>query len=554
MTITAAPSRTHRPGASGDGAAEPTRPLAGTALLLRLVLRRDRFRLVLWVAGIVALVLVSAGSVEGLYQTPEDLASYASLARDNAAIVVQAGPGYGLDDPTVGAILMNETAIWTVLAVALMSVLMITRHTRAEEETERADLVRSAPVGRHAGSVAAMAGVLLAVVAVAVGVTVGLAAFGYELVGSVAFGVTLVGAGAVFAAIALVTAQLAASPRAATGLAVLVIGLAFVLRAVGDVAENGLSWLSPIGWAQAIRAFAGERWWVLAVPAAATVGLVMVAVELAARRDVGGGVLTERPGPAEAGPGLSSPLGLAVRLHRASVVAWAVGVGILGVFYGIVANEAERMIEENPDLADFFALLGTASITDAFLATSVLMAGLLTGGFAVAAVLRLRSEETVGRADPLLATPVTRSSWAASHLVVTLVGTIVVLVSGGVGTGFGAAAAMGEPARIGELAGAALVMVPAPLVLAAVAFALVGVAPRWSLLAWLGLVVAVVVGLLAEVLDLPGWARDLSPFQHTPALPAAPLRVFPVAVLLVVAAALVVVGLVGLRRRDINRT
>lgn len=554
MTTTAAPSRVLRPSGSDDAAVEPTRPLAGTALLLRLVLRRDRVRLVLWVAGIVALVLVSAGSVEGLYRTPEELDSYAALVRDNAAIVVQAGPGYGLEDPTVGAILMNETAIWTILAVALMSILMVTRHTRAEEESERADLVRSAPVGRHAGSAAAMVGVLLADVAVAVGVVVGLVAFGYGLVGSAAFGATLVGAGAVFAAIALVTAQVAVSPRAATGLAVLVIGLAFVVRAVGDVAENGLSWLSPIGWAQAIRAFAGERWWVLAIPAVATVGLVVVAVELAARRDVGGGVLNERPGPARAGPGLSSPLGLAARLHRASIAAWAVGVATLGVFYGVVANEAERMIEENPDLADFFALLGTASITDAFLATSVLMAGLLTGGFAVAAVLRLRSEETVGRVDPLLATAVPRSSWAAGHLAVTLVGTVVVLVSGGIGTGVGAAVVMGEPRRIGELAGAALVMVPAPLVLAAVAFVLVGVAPRWSLLAWLGLVVAVVVGLLAEVLDLPGWARDLSPLQHVPALPAAPFRALPVVVLLLVAAALVAVGLAGLRRRDINRT
>jgi ABC-2 type transport system permease protein len=526
--------------------------LGGTGRLLGLVLRRDRLRLVLWVLGIVVLVGVSAGSVEGLYDTPEDLAGYAAIVEDNAAMIIQAGPGYGLESPTVGAVLMNETSLWAIIGVALMSIFMTVRHTRAEEESERAELLRSGPVGRYAGATAAVLGVAMANVAVAVGVVAVLVLYGFEASGSVAFGAALVGAGMVFCGVALVTAQVAASSRAALGLAVVVLGLSFVVRAVGDVAENGLSWLSPIGVAQGIRAFADERWWVLAVPVLSALALFALAGVLAGHRDFGGGLLVERAGRAEARPSLASPLALSWRLQRASILGWAAGVAVLGFFYGFVADQAEKMLEENPEIADYLALVGQASITDVFLATSILMAGLLASGFTIAAVLRMRSEETAGRADPVLATPVSRGAWAAGHLGVVLAGAAIVMVAGGAATGLGAAVSIGGATYVTELVGAALAMLPAVTVLGALAFLLVALVPRWSLLAWAGLVVVSVVGLLGPVLGLPDWSFNLSPFDHVPAVPAEAFTVLPVALLASVTVVLVAVGLVGLRHRDLD--
>ena len=155
---------------------------------MRLLLRRDRVRLVIWVAAVAAMVLVSAASLKGVYDTPESLQNYASLVEGNAAVVVQAGPGYGLDDPTLGSVLMNETSIWTIILVSLMSIFLVTRHTRAEEETERAELLRSTPLGRHAAGAATMVGALIANGAAGAMVAVGLIAYGFDATGSVAFG------------------------------------------------------------------------------------------------------------------------------------------------------------------------------------------------------------------------------------------------------------------------------------------------------------------------------------------------------------------------------
>jgi ABC-2 type transport system permease protein len=91
-------------------------------------------------------------------------------------------------------------------------------------------------------------------------------------------------------------------------------------------------------------------------------------------------------------------------------------------------------------------------------------------------------------------------------------------------------------------------------VLGAVAFVLCCAVPRWALAAWVGLVVAVVVGFFGEVLDLPPWARALSPLDHVPSVPAEGYAVLPLVVLVAVAAALVGLGLVGVNRRDISAT
>lgn len=524
----------------------------GTWRLVRLVVRRDRLRIALWAMGIVGLVAVSAGSITSLYTTQDQLENYARTVRGNSALIIQSGPGYGLDDPTTGAVLMNETALWVIIATALMNVFMVVRHTRTEEETERAELVRAAPVGRNAALGAAMLGAAFASGVVAAGLAGSQLAYGLPAAGSVAFGLAVFGAGMVFAGVGVVAAQVASGSRAALALGGAAIGVSFVARAIGDVGNGVLSWASPIGWAQAIRPYGDERWWVLVIPIVAVVGLVWMAVTLQERRDFGAGLVAQRPGPPVADDRLSSPLGLAVRLQRTALAGWVIGIGLLAFFYGIVADQAEQILEDNPEMEDFFAQLGQGSITDVFLSTAILILALMAAGFTVSSILRLRSEEVAGRADPVLVAPVGRRRWASSHLAVTVAGTTVLMVVIGAAVGLGYGLVVGDVGQTLRLAVAGLVMVPALLVVAGIGLALHGLGPRWSPLTWGVVAWVAVVGLLGGVLKLPQWALDLSPFEHVPALPADSVDGLPIVALLLVAAAFMALGLALLDRRDMS--
>jgi ABC-2 type transport system permease protein len=525
--------------------------LTGTSRLVRFVIRRDRVRLALWVIGTVGVTIASAASLPSVYPDQASIVSYVTLFGDNPALVAFAGPGHGFGDPNIGVILVNETQLWVMIAVSLMSIFLVARQTRAEEESERAELVLASGVGRHAPTTASVLVVLAANLAVAVGSTVGFLALGYPPVGSVALGASFLAVGVVFAAVAAVSAQLTSTNRATLGLASTVLVASFVLRAVGDIGDNPAVWASPIGWGQAVRAFAVERWWTLGLCAALAVALVVTSYRLAARRDLGSGLLPQRPGRASASSALLGPIGLPARLHRGSLIGWPLGLFFTGVAYGSIGDDVDQLLVDNPEFAEFLALIGGADVTDAFFAVAMTMLAMMASGFAISTALAPRSEESAGRADPILARPVTRARWAGEHVVVALLGTVVALAAAGGGVGLGYATAGGGVDSLLRLTGAALAMAPSVFVLIGATMVLIGWAPRFALAAWGVLALSVVVDQLGEVLRLPAWTRRLSPFEHAPAVPAEPMRWLPLAVLAAVAAAAVVVGLVGLRRRDV---
>lgn len=526
-------------------------PLHRTGALVRLVLRRDRIRLLVWVGGILVVLLASAASMPDLYPDDAAIAAYVEISR-NPAVVVFTGPGYGFDDPSIGTVLVNELELFGGIALALMSMFLIVRHTRAEEDSERVELLRSSAVGRHAPTAAAVVVVGCADLVIGIGAALGFVAMGYGAAGAITLAGSLTAVGLVFVGVATVAAEVAGNARSALAIAGVALGAAFVLRAVGDVGDSGWRWLSPIGWAQASRAFAGERWWPLALAAIVAAGLVVAAFWLATRRDLGAGIVPARPGPATAAGWITSPLGFAVKLQWAAVVAWTAGMLVLAVVFAAIADDVETIVEVSSAMEEVLLGAGGADVVDAYLATAITMLGSIAAGFAVASASRLRAEEAAGRAEPLLATPTSRWRWAGSHALVALAGSALVLAAAGAGLGATRAVATGDAGELPRLVAATLASAPAVWLLAAVAIALFGLAPRAAFGAWLALAVVWTVVFFGELLDLPRWARGVSPFEHLPLVPVEDPTVLPLAVLSAVAAALAALGLWAFARRDLR--
>lgn len=526
--------------------------LTGVGHLVRFKLRLDRVRIPIWIAAIGGVIIASAASLVPLYPDQQSIDSYVELATGNPALVALAGPGYGFDDPNIGVILVNEVQLWGGIAFAVMAIFLLNRHTRAEEDDERAEVIRSSVVGRHAPDAAAVAVVSAAILALAALCGVGFVALDYAVVGSVALAASMGMIGLVFVGVTAVAAQVASSGRGAIGYASGVLLAAFVLRAVGDASDNALRWASPIGWGQSVRAFAHERWWPLALCVLATAALLVLAFWLSTRRDLGSGLVTPRAGPATAPRWLTHPVGLAARLQRGSVVGWVIGIFLTGAVYGSIGDEVEKMLEDNPAYAELVAQLQGVDLTDAFYATAMTILATIAAGFSISSVLRLRTEEVAGRADAILAAPISRWRWAASHLTIAVAGTTLIIGSGGLGTGIAYAAVSNDASQILRMTGASLATVPAVLVLVGVTIVLLGFVPRAALAAWASLAVVFLVGFFGEILQLPRWTRWISPLYHVPAVPARDLRWPPIVALLAVATALIAAGMWGVRNRDIR--
>jgi ABC-2 type transport system permease protein len=429
---------------------------------------------------------------------------------------------------------------------------MVGRLTRGEEEAGRLEVVRSLPVGIHANTLAA-ALTVAAMNLIVGGLTAAvLIAQGLPAAGSVTFGVSLILVGLFFGGVALLVAQVTESTRVVYGAAGAVLGTAYLLRAIGDIGDGTVSWLSPIGVAQKARPFADERWWPLLLLVAVTVLLVVAATALAVRRDLGAGLVAARPGPPSAAPWLGHPLGLAFRLQRGSLLGWGAGVLVIGIAYGWIGPTIDTFIGQNKAIADMFSA-GGGSLTDSYFAASFRLMALIATGFAIGSAMRVRNEETSMRADLVLATPVSRWRFAASHLALACAGSVALLAVAGLATGLTYGLAGGGMHDVPRLFVAALVYAPAMWIMVGLVIALDGLVPRLVGVTWAILVACVLEGFLGAVLGLPRWLSDLSPFERVPQLPAASLTLLPLVVMSAVAAGLTLIGLIGLRRRDIAR-
>ncbi|MEU9744404.1 ABC transporter permease [Streptomyces sp. 4R-3d] len=550
MSAVTAPAagRTSAPDRTGSGA------FAGTGTLIRFGLRRDRVRIPVWILALSLGTLSTAGEFTTLYSTAKERATAVS-SMDSPAALAMTGPRHYLDDYNIGAMMGHQLLGFMAVLVGLMSVLIVTRHTRNEEETGRAELVRSTVVGHHAHLASALVVATVANLALAALLTLSVLSTGVEGIGTgeaLLYGLAHAAVGLVFAGVAAVTVQITAHTRGASGMALAVIGVAYVLRASGDVGNDALSWLSPIGWAQRTYVFVDNRWWPLLLCLALAALTAAGGFVLSTRRDVGAGLRSARLGRRTASDALTRPIGFALRLHRATLFGFAAGLFVMGVMYGSILGEAADMMKDIEQVQEALAKIGGASVAESFASMVMVVVAVVAAVYVVMATLRPRAEESAGRAEPLLATGLSRDRWVGSHVAVALAGGTALLLVAGLGFGLAGAASVGDGGLVLRLVGAALAYAPGLWVTVGVAVALFGWYPRAGAAAWIVPVYAFLVGYLGSILQFPDWMNNLSPFGHVPKLPAADMSWTPLLVLTAVAAGLIWLGLAGFRRRDLE--
>lgn len=540
----AAPRHRHEAPAAGSA-------FTGTLGLLRLCLRRDRIVLPLWVLLLsVPLGPVYMGSVEEVYPT--------AAIRGAAVAMIEANPAmralYGnIYNDSLGAVGIWKAGIFhTLIAVAV--ILTVIRHTRAEEETGRAELIESTVVGRYAGLTAALLLAFGASITTGVIGVASLLATPVPASGSVAFGLALACSGVVFTAVAAVAAQLSVSARTAREIGFGILGLAFVLRAVGDASSGALSWLSPLGWSLQVRPYAGDRWWVLLLHLGTAVVLTVSAYLLLRRRDLGSGMITERPGAPAASRALSGVFGLSWRLHRGSLLAWTIGLGLYGALAGSIVHSIGDQLGDNPTIHNVVNRLGgTQVLEDAFIAIVFTMMAVAAAAQAISATLRPHQEETAQHGETIMAGAVGRIRWVISHLFFAMTGSAAAILTAGFVTGLSYGIAVGDiGGKLRTVLAVAANQLPAIWMLAAVTVGLFGLLPRFTPVAWGVLVAFVATYLLGSIAGFPHWLLDLVPFVHTQRSPGESFRVEPMMWLLLIDSALIAVGLAGFRRRDLR--
>ncbi len=525
---------------------------AGTGALVRFALRRERVRLPVWLLGMTVLLVNLVAVVSEITETEEGLQDLGRFMEGAVGAVF--GPGYGREAITAERYVVGVYGLFFFVLAALMTLLLVGRHTRVDEQSGRAELIRANVVGRHAPLTAALALAAGANVVLALLLGGVMTTNGFGVADGLLFGAGVAAVGLVFAGITAVTVQVTEYPRAATGLAGAVLGAAWAVRVAGDMTGDhgsALSWFSPLAWSNQTRPYVDGRGWPLLISIGLASAAAAVGYLLAGRRDVGAGLVAARPGAAVAARWLRSALAVTFRLQRSTLAWWTVALAVFGFIFGGLADQIADPESMSDDRVEMFG--GSLdTLVDGYLSVITVLMAVLAGIVMVLAVQAMRSEETKGRAEPLLATAVSRWAWFGSYLTVAATGLVVLLLVVGLAVGTGAAISVGDGAYIWDLVLAHLTYAPAVLVSLGIAALLFGVYPRAIPATWALLGFSLFAGLFGPIMDLPQWALRLVPMEHVgqPPLDTGPW--LALLLLLLVAACMAAAGLVAFRRRDLD--
>lgn len=539
--------------------------LTGTWRLFRLAVRRDRIKLPLILVLLVAIFASSVQATIDFYgSSQEDLLKYVATTAPSATYRLFNGPIAGAN---IGSVVVAETLAMILISMAFVSSMAIIRHTRQNEEFGRSELIESGVVAKHASLAAAMLLVLAANLIFALAVFAILAAFDLPVAGSSCVALAVLGVGMASAATAAVAAQLADSSRGANGYGAMAIGASFLIRGIGDVggklSADGLSvisawpsWLTPMGWALEVFPFTTQRVWVFGLFGSFFIATLGLAVVLMARRDVGMGMISTRPGRATAHKSLLSASGLARRLQKGIFRGWALAIIVFSATFGLTIKEFEGFLSENEEVQEVFAMLGGGGTNyrEIFLAVLVSTMVLLITGYAVQALLRMRSEESGGQLENVLATGVSRSRWMLSHILIIFERIALLLVFMALSMGISYVWSLDLAySELWPILQAAFVQAAPIVAFAGFVVFIFGLLPSFSVaLAWGGLAFSLLIVQIGALLKLPQWVMDISPFIHSPAMPAADFRWEPVFWLVGVGVLLITLGVIRFGARDIT--
>jgi len=411
-----------------------------------------------------------------------------------------------------------------------MSTFLAVRHTRAEEESGRAELIAATPASRAVPTTATLVHGVIANTVLAVFVALGLIAGGLEAAGSVVAGVATGAVGVAFLGVGMLVAQFMRTSRGANGVSAALVGIAFLLRGLGDalgtpsadglsMTSSWLSWLSPIGWGQHVFAYTANDLAPLLLCVALAAACLVTVFLLQAQRDNGASLLAGTRGRSHAPAYLSGAFALGWRLQWPSILGWCVAAAVFGVFAGSLSPLIAQATDTDPAIGDALASVtnGGGTMDQVLFSAMFSMIGILAATCAIQVTMRARQEETSGMAEAVLATPVARARWLSGYLVLGAISAVIVLISGAVVSALAVLGTGADPDGIGRSFAAAAAQLPAALIYLALGGILVVFLPPLAIgLGWTALAVGAVLGAFGGLIGLPEWARDISPFAHTP--------------------------------------
>ena len=522
--------------------------------LILFILRRERVITTVWLVILIFMTVVIPPLFETMY-TDEIEKLVLVETMKNPFMVAMMGPVYGANDYHVGAMQANEMLLFTILAVVIMNIFFVLRHTRSDEERGRIEVIRSLPVGRLSTLGATMTVAVIINAALAVVSGLGLTALGIESMpfgSNMLYGAEMGVSGLFFAAVTALFAQLSANARTGMGLTYVVFGISYMMRAIGDINNETLSLISPLGLVLRTKVYVDDTWRPIFVILAVTAVVTLISIYLNHIRDLGQGFIPARPGRKNASMLLSTSFGLSFKLLRGTIIAWVVIMFVFGAAYGSIFNDVESIFASNELFMQMIPANSDYSVTELFMSVLFMILSMVNAIPVVNIIGKLWNEEKRNLTEHIASKAVSKTKMLANYFIWAVIGSLLIQFASVLGLWAASSAVMDTPIPFINMLKEIMIFMPATWVMLGLAMYLIGRWPTKLGICYAYIGVSAFVLYFGPMMKIPEWVGKISPYGYIPNLPIEEINYLRLGLLVAIAVVLAITGFVAYRHRDLQ--
>lgn len=524
----------------------------GVGKLTLFYLDTHKWKMLFWTLGIVLLTVTIPPIFKSMYPHQSDMQPIVETSK-NPAMIAMLGPGQ-FEHVSVGVLFTHEMLLFTSILIAIMSILLVSKSTRGDESLGRIEMIRALPVGKVAPLVSALIEMIIVNIMITILIMIILPLMNIDSIdwkSSLLYAASLGSIGILFGMMTAIFSQLAETSSSVSGYSIVMLLLSYLVRAVGDVINEGISMVSPLGWITRTFAYSENHWWPIVLTLIMASICLMLALILYFRRDIESGILPNRPGKRTALKIWLSPLGLQLKLYKVGLISWAIGMFVFGASYGSIFGELDDFIKDNEMLQQMVAGKGEHYI-EAFLPILMIIMAIVSTIPALLSLFKIKNEIDTRRLELILSRPVSRIKLMSSYLVISLFNAIFMIFIAAFGLYIAQASVLDDPFSIWTIIKAGIVHIPAIISFVAFGVVLLGWFNKGHFIVYLYLTYTFFVVYLGQLLNIQNWLKAITPFYHIPEIPVEDMDYLGISILIILSVLLIVIGLIGFKRKDIS--
>lgn len=517
---------------------------------LKFLIKRERNYLIIYILVISFLILSQAVSFSDLYSSVAKREAGA-ISMNNPAMVAMLGPVYrDKGSYTLGALLSNQTILYTAILSAIVNIILTIRNTKSDEESGRLELLKSRPIGRLSNYFSLI--IMISLVNLLMFLLLGgglslLNIKGINLSGSLLFGAITSIFGFFFGSLSLLFSNLFESSRSVYSITFLTLGLFYIVRAIGDINKSKLSLLSPLGWVLKSRAYTGNNWNYSMLLLLLSFFIIIIALYLYYTRDLGDYLLKIGNFKTKNSLLLNTPTGLVFKLLKSSFIVWLLFIFVIGLSYGYLLSDVGDFMDSisylisNPNNKDYIRQFIAAIFP--LLSCICIIPVVLTVRLSIV-------EEFSGRLETLLSKKVSKIFPLGNVLIISIIQSILILLVFSFGFWISGNSVLNENLSYNMIFRASFMYLPIFWLFISITAFFVAYFPRKSDLVWGYYALSIFLMLFGSTLDLPDLIIKISPFNWLTNYPIKSIDYVALYEIAITSMILILISCVGYKLRD----